>query len=115
MNKIRDDFPDEVKKFFNRMKDYLDTDLYFYGSVVRADYQNGSDIDIAVFTDNESSTITKLQCLLHAKRSEFDKVVWKLYDTIVYGFKIKCTSVPNVNVPINFEIAVYNNNFKDIL
>lgn len=118
MNQIRDDFPPDVKLFFIRLQQYLDTDLYFYGSSVRADYQVGkSDIDVAVFTDNESSTMAKLQVFLRVSRSDFEKVVWKVHDdTIVYGFKIKCEHVPHhVKEPLNCEIAIYNNNFKDIL
>ena len=70
MNKIRDDFPENIKDFFVNLQNYLDTDLYFYGSVNRSDYVHGkSDIDVAIFTDNEYSTITKLQHFLHVKRS----------------------------------------------
>ena len=90
MNKIRNDFPPDVKKFFNDLQNYLDTDLYFYGSVNRSDYiHNKSDIDIAIFTDNEYSTMAKLQHYLHVKRSDFDKVVWKLDGKLLYGYKIK--------------------------
>ena len=54
MNAIRDDFPKEVKDFFKRLENYLDDELYFYGSVNRSDYIHGkSDIDVAIFTDNE--------------------------------------------------------------
>ena len=109
MNDIRQDLPEKIKKFFKRLADYLDTDLYFYGSVVRSDYIPGkSDIDVAVFTDNESSVMSKLQHFLHVKRSDFDKVLWKLNGTMIYGYKIKVES-------INSEIAIYNNEFKDII
>ena len=109
MNDIRQDLPEKIKKFFKRLADYLDTDLYFYGSVVRSDYIPGkSDIDVAVFTDNESSVMSKLQHFLHVKRSEFDKVLWKLNGKMIYGYKIKVES-------INSEIAIYNNEFKDII
>ena len=112
MNTIRDDFPKDVKDFFKRLENYLDTDLYFYGSVNRPDYvHNKSDIDIAVFTDNEYSTITKLQHFLHVKRNAFDKVIWKLNGKMVYGYKIKCEKY----IDIKCEIAIYNNDFKDIL
>ena len=54
MNNIRNDFPPDLKKFFYDLKNYLDTDLYFYGSVNRPDYvHDKSDIDIGIFTDNE--------------------------------------------------------------
>ena len=112
MNTIRDDFPKDVKDFFKRLENYLDTDLYFYGSVNRSDYvHNKSDIDIAIFTDNEYSTITKLQHFLHVKQNAFDKVIWKLDGKMIYGYKIKCEKY----MDIKCEIAIYNNDFKNIL
>lgn len=112
MNTIRNDFPPHIKKFFTNMRDYLDTELYFYGSVNRSDYVHGkSDIDIAIFTDNEYSMMTKLQHYLHVKRDAFDKLVWKLYGKMIYGYKIKCDEY----IDINCEIVIYNNDFKETL
>ncbi len=109
MNTIRNDLPQKTKDFFKKMENYLDTQLVFYGSVIRSDYVPGkSDIDVAVFTDNENSIMSKLQHFLHVKRSEFDKVVWKLDGKMIYGYKIKILEQ-------NAEIAIYNNDFKDIL
>lgn len=116
MNKIRNDFPQDVKKFFINLQNYLDTDLYFYGSVNRPDYVYGkSDIDIAIFTDNEYSTMTQLQHFLHVKRNAFDKVVWKLEGKMIYGYKIKCSKHTDINETQNCEIAIYNNDFKQLL
>ena len=112
MNKIPNNLPQYIKVFLNKIRDYLDTELYFYGSVNRNDYIHGkSDIDIAIFTDNEYSTIHKLQHVLHIKRSDIDTVIWRLNNTIIYGFKIKCEK----HININCEIAIYNNKFKHIL
>lgn len=112
MNKIRSDFPPDLKKFFYNLQDYLDEDLYFYGSVNRSDYVHGkSDIDVAIFTDNEYSIITKLQHFLHVKRDAFDKIVWKLDGKMIYGYKIKCDKYTDSKC----EIAIYNNDFKDML
>jgi hypothetical protein len=112
MNKIRSDFPQEVKKFFVDLQNYLDTELYFYGSVNRPDYIHGkSDIDVAIFTDNEYSMMSKIQHFLHVKRDAFDKIVWKLRGRIVYGYKIKCDKYTNSKC----EIAIYNDEFKDFL
>jgi predicted nucleotidyltransferase len=111
MNKIRDDFPPNIKDFFVKLQNYLDTDLYFYGSVNRSDYVHGkSDIDVAIFTDNEYSTMAKLQHFLRVKRSDFDKVVWKLEGKMIYGYKIKCDK----HIHSRCEIAIYNNDFKKI-
>jgi predicted nucleotidyltransferase len=112
MNTNRDDFPKEIKDFFKRLENYLDTELYFYGSVNRPDYVHGkSDIDIGIFTDNEYSMLNKLQHFLHAKRNAFDKLVWKLNGTMIYGYKIKCQDY----IDLKCEIAIYNNEFKDII
>ena len=112
MNTIRDDLPKDFKHFFKRLENYLDTDLYFYGSINRSDYvHDKSDIDIAIFTDNEYSTMAKLQHFLKVKRNAFDKVVWKLEGKMIYGYKIKCEKY----IDIKCEIAIYNNDFKDIL
>jgi len=112
MNKIRSDFPPDIKKFFTDLHRYLDEDLYFYGSVNRSDYFHGqSDIDVAIFTDNEYSLITKLQHFLHVKRDAFDKIVWKLDGLMIYGYKIKCDK----HINSKCEIAIYNNVFKDKL
>jgi predicted nucleotidyltransferase len=109
MNNLRQDLPENVKKFFKKMSYYLDTELYFYGSVTRSDYVPGkSDIDVAIFTDNEYSVISKLQHFLHVKRSDFDKVLWKLNGKMIYGYKVKVED-------INSEIAIYNNEFKPII
>lgn len=116
MNAIRDDFSPKLKRFFVNLQDYLDTDLYFYGSVNRPDYVHGkSDIDIAIFTDNEYSIMSKLQHYLHVPKKAFDKVVWKLEGTMIYGYKIKCEKYVSLNDIKKCEIAIYNNDFKDIL
>ena len=112
MNKIRNDFPEEIKIFFHNLQNYLEEDLYFYGSVNRSDYVHGkSDIDVAIFTDNEYSLISKLQHFLHVIKKDFDKIVWKLEGKIIYGYKIKCEKYINSKC----EFAIYNNDFKNIL
>ena len=112
MNELKNELPKKTKDFFKKMQTYLDTNLYFYGSVTRADYvPDKSDIDVAIFTDNEASVISKLQHYLHVKRNAFEKIVWKLNGTMIYGYKIKCEKY----VGINCEISIYNNDFKPVL
>ncbi len=109
MNVIQNELPKNITTFFKKLETYLDTELFFYGSVTRSDYVPGkSDIDVAIFTDNEHSIMGKLQHFLHVKRDAFDKVVWKLNGTMIYGYKIKIDD-------INAEIAIYNDDFKTIL
>jgi len=112
MNTIRETLPKSVKEFFYKLSEYLDTELYFYGSINRSDYiHNKSDIDTAIFTDNEESIINKLQHFLHVKRDAFDKVIWKINGKTIYGYKIKCDKY----IDIKCEIAIYNNEYKEIL
>jgi hypothetical protein len=111
-NKFTSNLTKKEKSYFHKMSDYLDTKLYYYGSVTRDDYvPNKSDIDIAIFTDNEHSIMSKLQHFLHAKRKAFDKIAWKLNGQMIYGYKIKCMDYTGINC----EIAIYNNEFKTVL
>lgn len=111
---IREDLPRNIKDFFYNLKNYLDSELYFYGSINRSDYIHGkSDIDLAIFTDNEYSLINRLQHFLHAQKNDFKKVLWKLEGQMIYGFKIKCD--PDLLDGAECEIAIYNNDFKDLL
>lgn len=109
MNNIPTILPKKTQDLFRKIENDLDTELYFYGSVTRSDYvPNKSDIDVAIFSDNEYSDMSKLQHILHAKKSNFDKIVWKLNGNMIYGYKIKIKD-------INCEISVFNNDFKEIL
>jgi predicted nucleotidyltransferase len=112
MKNIRNDLPKKVKDFLYKIGDYLETDLYFYGSINRPDYHHGqSDIDIAIFTDNFNSTIFKLQNILHVKYEDFDKVDWILNGLNIIGYKIKCGKF----IDIKCEIAIYDNKNKNIV
>ena len=93
--------------FFNRLKNYINEKIYFYGSIQRNDYfSESSDIDVDIFTENTSSTIIKIQHFLNVDKSEFKKIIYKLNTNkkIVYGYKIKYSD------PINHfftEISIY--------
>ena len=111
METTKNDLPQNVKIFFNKLSDYLDTKLLYYGSVQRSDYIPGkSDIDVEVFTDNEESLLTKMQHFLHVKKSDFKKIVWQLKDKIVYGYKLK---YENKEQEIIAEFSVFNEKFKE--
>lgn len=102
-----------AKQFFHKLANYLDTKIYYYGSVQRNDYfPNSSDIDIDIFTDNEASTVSKIQHFLNIKKHKIKKFVYKLHltDKIVYGRKIRYDDEEN-----NFftEISIYSINEKE--
>lgn len=113
METTKNEMPEYNKIFFNKLKNYLDTKIYFFGSVQRADYfPTGSDIDVAIFTDNIKSTIYKLQVFLNAERSDFQKFVWRLnYDnSLVEGYKIMHKE-PQHNFVV--EICIYDEKYKE--
>lgn len=98
--------------FFNKLSDYLNTKLYYYGSIQRDDYfNNDSDLDIAIFTENISSTLTKISHFLKIKKTELKKIVWNLNLTknIVTGYKCMYEEPEN-----NFkaEFAIYDEKYK---
>ena len=97
------------------MRYYLDTDLYFYGSVMRSDYvPEQSDIDVAIFTDNTSSMLSKINNYFNIKKCEFKKFVWKLNITknVVSGQKYMYTE-PENNFKVEF--CIYDEKFKNDL
>ena len=102
-----------AKQFFNKLSNYLDTKIYFYGSIQRDDYfPQSSDIDVDIFTSNESSTIAKLQNFLGVKKYEFKKFVYSVGKNkkLIYGKKVKYEDPDN-----NFstELSIYKEEDKD--
>ena len=101
------------KNFFDKLSNYLDTKLYFFGSIQRADYlPNSSDIDVDIFTNNESSTITKLMNFLDLERNSFKKFVWKLNNfnnKVAHGYKVMYKNIEN---KFAVEFSIYNEKNK---
>jgi tRNA nucleotidyltransferase (CCA-adding enzyme) len=60
METTKNKLPENINLFFEKLKNYLDAELYFYGSVQRNDYFHGSsDIDVDIFTHDENNTFIK--------------------------------------------------------
>jgi len=113
METTRNEMPDNAKIFFIKLKNYLDTKLYYYGSIQRYDYfPEFSDIDVAIFCENIESTILKLQNFLNLPRNKFQKFVHRIPRTgkIVYGWKVKY--VDN-NKKFTMELAIYDETIKE--
>jgi len=103
----------EQRRFFDRLRNYINKPIYFYGSIQRNDYFPGkSDFDIDIFTDNESSTIYALCNFLQLKKTDFKKSVYKVNNTIIHGYKVKYKDEQN---KIIVEIGLYNEKFKTIV
>jgi hypothetical protein len=113
METTKNIMPEYSNLFFNKVKNYLDTPIFFFGSVQRDDYfPTSSDIDVAIFSDNIKSTITKIQSFLNVDRNDFKSFVWRLnYDnSLVKGYKIMYRE-PEHNLVV--EISVYDEKYKE--
>jgi predicted nucleotidyltransferase len=102
------------ENFFNKLSNYLDTKLYYFGSVQRGDYfPSASDIDVDIFTENENNTIIKLMNFLNVEKGDFKRFVWKLNnnnDKLAYGYKLM---YKNEEDKICVEFSIYNEKYKD--
>ena len=64
--------------FFQKLRNYINKPIYFYGSIQRNDYFPGkSDLDVDIFTDNESSTIYALGNFLNLTKNDFKNLYIK--------------------------------------
>ena len=90
------------KNFFDKLRNYIDKPIYFYGSIQRDDYfSQKSDIDIDIFSDNEISTLHMVQNFLNLGKNEFKKSVYKMDKTnkVIPGYKGKYIDLKhNLNV-----------------
>ena len=101
--------------FFTKLSNYLETPMYYFGSVQRNDYfPKSSDIDVDIFTENENSTIIKMQHFLDIERSKFKKFVYRLEKSnkMVHGYKVSYKEKENY---LNVEFSIYNEKYKDII
>lgn len=130
METTKNKIPDNAKIFFNKLGSYLDTQIYYYGSIQRADYfPNSSDIDVDIFTDNEKSTLLKIQTFLNNinnnninnNKYKIQKVIYKLHKTnkVVNGYKLKYKNDFTAEISIynekNKEAILLEHNFKMVL
>jgi hypothetical protein len=99
--------------FFNKLKNYIDKPIFFYGSIQREDYfPQLSDIDIDIFSDNINSTLSLLQTFLNINKTEFKKSLYKMDKTniVIPGYKYKYTDNEN-NLIV--EMSVYDEKYKE--
>jgi predicted nucleotidyltransferase len=101
--------------FLKNIQHYVNTDLYFYGSVTRLDYFPGkSDIDMIIITDNVDSVVKQLQNHLNVNRDAIEKTINYMDDakSISYAYKINYS---NLDEKISLEIFVYDEKYKEKL
>ena len=113
MEYIKERLGDYKYYFLKNLQDYVGTELIFYGSIKRCDYfEENSDIDIAIITDNMNGTLEKLQSFLNIKKSNIKKILQKFNDdslNVIYGYKIKYADLTN---NLTFDILVYDEKYK---
>ena len=107
METTKNKLSQEESIFFQNLKTYLNTQLYFYGSIQRDDYlPKYSDIDVSIFTNDEKSIILKLQDFLNVKSSDFKKSLCIIDNTLIPGYRIK------YNNEVNIELCIFNEKYK---
>jgi hypothetical protein len=115
MDDVKHKMPMNKQIFFTNLENYLETPLYYFGSVKRYDYSpDNSDIDAILFTNNEASSISHLQNWFHASKSEFKKTVNYLPTSkqIAYGHKY---TYKNKTQNISTDILIYNIKYEELL
>jgi len=113
METTRNKLTQDEKIFFYKLSNYLDTKLYYFGSVQRGDYfPSSSDIDVDIFTENENGTIIKLMNFLNVEKYEFKRFVWKLNNNnqLAYGYKLM---YKNAEDNFSVEFSIYNEKYKN--
>lgn len=112
MTKTKNKLPDNINNFLNNLSEYLQTPLYFYGSIQRYDYYHGySDIDIDIFTPNEKSAINTLSNYLQIDKKNFKKIIWQTdKKRMIYGYKKYYT---NESLNLKIEFSIYNEKYKN--
>ena len=104
--------------FFHKLSNYLDTKIYFFGSIQRYDYFPGiSDIDVDIFTDNVSRTISQIQNYLNIDKKITIKFIYKIDKKnseykIVNGHKIQYEDPEN---SLSVEFSIYDEKFKELV
>lgn len=116
MEDIKDRLGEYKYNYFNGLQNYLETELYFYGSIKRVDYiANSSDIDIIVITDNVKSMLSKIQAYLNISKDNTQKIFqqYSVYDKgVITGYKIKYKNVKN---NIEFDLLVYDEKYRSVV
>jgi hypothetical protein len=110
MEYTKNKIPNEIQEFIDKLKHYIDTKIYYYGSIQRDDYFMGkSDIDFSVFTDNTEAMIHKISHYLHINKKKFHKIVWSSKNKLIEGYKV----VYDDNPKCRLEITVYDEKYKE--
>ena len=109
MEYTKNKIPKNIQEFIDKLKEYIDTKIYYYGSIQRYDYFiSKSDIDFCIFTDNVDSMIHKTSNYLHINKKKFHKVIWTSKEKLIEGYKVNY----NYNHDFRLEITIYDEKYK---
>jgi hypothetical protein len=114
LEKIKDKLTSNEYIYFSQLQTYLDLTLFFIGSIARSDYfQNNSDIDIEVFSDNIASSKFKIDNLFSYYNVQINKfIVFKIKDMSVSGCKY---SVYDKQYNIHFDLTLYKKKCQNMI
>mgnify|MGYP001087465087 CR=1 FL=1 len=106
--------------FFTKLRSVLTEKLYFYGSILRADYLPGlSDIDVVYFTkDNLKKTVGELYRFLSqdTNSTRLQKLQFLYHSTgtkkVISGYKVKYT---NINNGVLVEVSIYDDTYREMI
>jgi predicted nucleotidyltransferase len=99
--------------FLKNIQHYVNTKLYFYGSVARFDYFPGkSDIDVIIISDNVDSVVKQLQNYLNVNRDAIEKTINYMDSakSMSYAYKINYSNLEN---NLSLEIFVYDEKYRE--
>jgi predicted nucleotidyltransferase len=110
MEYTKNKIPDDIQNVINKFKKYIDTKIYYYGSIQRNDYFiNNSDIDILIFTDNTEAMIHKVSHYFHIKKNKIRKIVWNYNNKLIQAYKVMYYSN---NPNFRLEIIISDEKYK---
>ena len=115
MDDIKDRLTDYKYNFLSNMKEYLETEFIFYGSIKRIDYlENNSDIDIAILTDNPTSMLAKIKNYLNIKNGKIRKIyqTFNNQSSLINGYKFTYNDEEN---NWGFDVVIYDEIYRDII
>lgn len=111
METTRNPLTSAQSSFLHRLQNFLDTPIYFFGSIQRFDYIPGySDIDALVFTDNFSEMKYKLTSFFGKQSTDFKRIVKHMGNHLFVGHKIFYKDLQNA---ILVEVTVFANKDKE--
>jgi len=101
-------FPEETRLFFERLSEFMELPLYFYGSIQRWDYLPGcSDVDVAMFTPHMENAVIQLQSYFDIPREKIKRIQWRLDGHTIRGYKVHSTEGE-----LSFDISLFHEKDK---